>query len=310
MEFSVIMPTLNEIKNIKKIIISLYHQTIQPKEIIIADGGSTDGTYEYLKDEEKNGLVKVIKSGNPSKARNDAIKNTHTNLILCVDAWCEIENTWCENHVTLYKDSTISVAWWSSWIIFNTAFNKQAAPFWTPRNPQCFFFSSRNLSFRKEVREKVWGYPEYLTLSWEDTFFNYKIQHQGYTIEKCSAIVKRWGRQGFLWIYKMHRNYTQGDAEILMIHGIRQSATIRQAPLYLLWILCFIISLYFFTRYALVIVLLWCISYGIRKNKTGLRFWIQYNFFQKLGIIIGFLKGLYTWFLIKRKMKKEHLSYW
>ena len=54
MQFSIIIPVLNEMKNIQNFLESLYTQTVTPDEIIIADGWSTDGTYDFLKKEEKN----------------------------------------------------------------------------------------------------------------------------------------------------------------------------------------------------------------------------------------------------------------
>lgn len=46
MSFSVVMCNLDEIKYIKWSLTSLRNQTLRPKEIIVVDGGSTDGSFE------------------------------------------------------------------------------------------------------------------------------------------------------------------------------------------------------------------------------------------------------------------------
>ncbi len=58
MQISVIIPTLNEEKNIKRIIECLQKQSLKPKEIIVVDGGSKDKTREIA----KKALVKVYKT--------------------------------------------------------------------------------------------------------------------------------------------------------------------------------------------------------------------------------------------------------
>ena len=45
---SVIATVLNEAEDIDGLVSSLIHQTLEPAEIIIVDGGSTDGTWERL----------------------------------------------------------------------------------------------------------------------------------------------------------------------------------------------------------------------------------------------------------------------
>jgi len=110
--FTVIIPVLNENKNIRTVLDALYKQTLTPNEIIVADWGSTDGTREFLQQEEKKWLIKLIKSGNIAKSRNDAINIAKNELILCTDAWCVIENNRCEEHVKMYEDKDTQVVWW------------------------------------------------------------------------------------------------------------------------------------------------------------------------------------------------------
>src|SRR3989339_61416 len=52
-KLSIIIPTLNEKKNIKNCLTSLLNQTEKPYEIIIVDNGSTDNTKEIAKKLEK-----------------------------------------------------------------------------------------------------------------------------------------------------------------------------------------------------------------------------------------------------------------
>lgn len=49
MTISIIIPTLNEEKTILKSLVSLFHQTLKPKEIILVDGGSNDSTISKVK---------------------------------------------------------------------------------------------------------------------------------------------------------------------------------------------------------------------------------------------------------------------
>jgi len=45
---SVASTVLNEVDDIDALVESLMHQTLAPAEVIIVDGGSTDGTWERL----------------------------------------------------------------------------------------------------------------------------------------------------------------------------------------------------------------------------------------------------------------------
>ena len=47
---SVVIPTLNEAGNILEAVTTIQKEMIYPKEIIVVDGNSTDGTIEIVKD--------------------------------------------------------------------------------------------------------------------------------------------------------------------------------------------------------------------------------------------------------------------
>ncbi len=83
MKFSIITPTLNSIEFLKKSSDSvLINQKYPNIEWIIIDGGSTDGTIEYLNSLE-NTNIKIFNddSGHPSKAFNYGITKANGEII-------------------------------------------------------------------------------------------------------------------------------------------------------------------------------------------------------------------------------------
>lgn len=88
--FSVIVPTYNRLDNLKRCLYALQNQKNAPKfEIIVIDDGSTDGTFEWLRNEyiKRNDCLAKVRylSGGPNKgfrggrARNIAAFNTNLN---------------------------------------------------------------------------------------------------------------------------------------------------------------------------------------------------------------------------------------
>src|SRR5512140_1016250 len=57
---SIIATVLNEAEAIERLVRSLLLQSLQPAEIVIVDGGSTDGTWEKLQDLAKSSALLVV----------------------------------------------------------------------------------------------------------------------------------------------------------------------------------------------------------------------------------------------------------
>jgi glycosyltransferase involved in cell wall biosynthesis len=93
-EISVVTPSYNEVDKIGEYFESLLKQDVLPYEIIIVDGGSTDGTIDIIKHfQKKNSRVRLIKGSHqgPARDRNigwKAAKGTH---ILFLDSDCQAE---------------------------------------------------------------------------------------------------------------------------------------------------------------------------------------------------------------------------
>jgi glycosyltransferase involved in cell wall biosynthesis len=91
---SVIIPTFNRAHSIKESILSVQSQTLKPAEIIVVDDGSTDKTWDILKNlgfsisETRNNTLRYIykENGGVSSARNIGIELSSSEYIALLDS--------------------------------------------------------------------------------------------------------------------------------------------------------------------------------------------------------------------------------
>jgi len=203
---SVISTILNEEKSIESLIQSLLNQSIQPDEIIIVDGGSTDRTCEILeKLSQKNKRLKVIidptcslkySNGPIARGRNIAIKNSNNSIIVCADAGCVYKNDWLDEITTPLKEFDFSFGGACVEEKNITSWDFAAAPFLgfdlaTKNMHRSPTGTARSLGFHKYVWDESGGFPE-TSLLGEDTEFFIKINEKfkGYFADKAPAYYK------------------------------------------------------------------------------------------------------------------------
>lgn len=87
-KISVIIPTLNEKKYLKKCLDSLKKQTMKNYEIIVVDSYSTDGTPQLAR---KYGKVVFEKRKGPGAARNTGAKRARGDILVFADADVRLE---------------------------------------------------------------------------------------------------------------------------------------------------------------------------------------------------------------------------
>lgn len=83
---TIITTCYNDAANIKKYLINICSQTMQPQEIIIVDGGSKDNTIELIEEYKSNNPsipIRIIQDGrlNIAQGFNLGIKNADTELV-------------------------------------------------------------------------------------------------------------------------------------------------------------------------------------------------------------------------------------
>ena len=81
---SVVIPTLNEAGNILEAVTTIHNQLTYPKEIIVVDGNSTDGTKEIVEGTHFCRLIIEPKRGYGVALRT-GMKNAKGNIIVMVD---------------------------------------------------------------------------------------------------------------------------------------------------------------------------------------------------------------------------------
>lgn len=83
---SVIIPVYNRVKSIGRALDSVLKQTYQPKEIIVVDDGSTDGTVDYIRENYPQVTVLTQANQGPSAARNRGIAHSTGEWVALLDS--------------------------------------------------------------------------------------------------------------------------------------------------------------------------------------------------------------------------------
>ena len=102
---TVIVPLYNKANEIERSLQSIYHQTVTNYELIIIDGGSTDGSLEIAESHLNDSRIRLVhqKSKGLPAARNEAIALASGELIAFLDADDEWHPDFLETITKLYQ---------------------------------------------------------------------------------------------------------------------------------------------------------------------------------------------------------------
>ncbi len=187
---SVASTVLNESDDIDSLVESLMRQTLAPAEVIIVDGGSTDGTWERLQAARakyptlvpiRDESCSLQHSPGPiARGRNVAIAAASSDIVATADAGCTYHPDWLANLTApiFAGDSQYSVG--GSYIdsANSAVWDVASAPFFGVKlNPDAATKSctARSMAFRKELWRRVGGFPEDVFLG-EDTVFDSEVR--------------------------------------------------------------------------------------------------------------------------------------
>jgi glycosyltransferase involved in cell wall biosynthesis len=234
LKVSLIVTMLNEASTVDDWIKAVEAQTRAPDEIVIVDGGSTDGTLETLEDWASSRPAVVIKSmpgANIPAGRNAAIEEAAGPVIAATDAGCTPDPEWLEQLMRPFEGADIDVVMGFYEADPHSLFERIAGCLNLPDageiKPERFMPSSRSVAFTKQIWEGVGGYPEWLDIG-EDMYFNFRVLEHGARREFAPAAVVRWRlRPNLEATLRQYFHYAEGDGKAGMYprrHALRLAA--------------------------------------------------------------------------------------
>jgi len=215
---SLVSTLLQEGQGIAEFLESIRLQTRRPDEVILTDGGSTDGTVDIIhgyKTELPLQLI-VLPGCNRSQGRNAAIKRATGDVIAVTDAGCRLAPAWLEKITAPIERGASVVAGYyeaDARSLRERAVAAATIPLVREVKPDVFLPSSRSLAFRKEAWEKVGGYPEDLGHN-EDTAFSRELRGTGGAfVFQPDAVVYWRPRRSLGSLFVQFYRYAVGDGE-------------------------------------------------------------------------------------------------
>ncbi len=228
MQFTLVSTIYNEASRLKQTISDLEAQTLKPTEIIITDAGSKDGSIEILEEWKKNSAIIITilieKGCNVARGRNLAIEKAQTEWIVSTDFGCRFHSEWLQtllspllnpktynldtnnlstsspNDLLTYSPNDLTVVGGAFTIIEDDITTLAGKSDYILQRgypvvmDDYFSVSSRSIAYKKEVWEKVGGYPEWLTLAADDTIYWKLIKKHGFNYSFVKEPLVYWGR--------------------------------------------------------------------------------------------------------------------
>ncbi len=239
LQVSVVATVKNEVGSIGELLDSLALQSRSPDEVVIADGGSTDGTLERLRAERRLPLRLIEAPGaNIAQGRNRAIAAARGEIIAVTDAGVRLHPDWLAHLLRPFEErpETVAVAGFflpDPRTPFEAAMAAAVLPELRDIRPDRFWPSSRSVAFRKAAWEAVGGYPEWLDYC-EDLIFDFALRERfGPFVFVPEAVVYFRPRPTMRAFFLQYYRYARGDGKAdlwRLRHAIRYSTYLGLIP--------------------------------------------------------------------------------
>ncbi len=212
MMVSVICTLKDEENTVKELIDSILSQSKLPDEIVIVDGGSTDGTVEIINSYIKSGapINLIIKEGvNIAEGRNIAIENARYDTIASIDAGSWADKDWLKNLLRPFEeDPNVDVVAGFFLPDAKSKYEEVVGELLYPKlenmNQERFLPSGRSIAFKKSCWKRVGGYPGWLYTG-EDSLFDLKLKERGCKFAFAKDAIVYWRPRPTL--YKLFKQY-------------------------------------------------------------------------------------------------------
>jgi len=176
----VIIPAKNSERTISKCLRSVSNQKHPPYEVIVVDGGSTDGTRNIAEKCEAHVVIEPPhKRSAPGIGRNHGAKNAHGDILAFLDSDCYPERTWLNLVVDMFEDPKVGI--YSIVVRDGTGKIISRAYHYLHMQVSYDFAPSRCMAVRRRPFMQVSGFDETLTTG-EDNDLSYRMKQLEYNI--------------------------------------------------------------------------------------------------------------------------------
>lgn len=183
---SVVVTVLNEAEDIGRVVSSLLAQNPPATEVVVVDGGSTDGTWEWLVEAQaRDARLRAIRDescslkycvGPISRGRNVAIAAAKSEIIACADAGCTYAPEWLVNLTAPIGGGE------AEYSLGGTTIDRDGASIWDIASAPFFGVklspiaptkscTARSMAFTRGLWERAGRFPESVFFA-EDTLFD------------------------------------------------------------------------------------------------------------------------------------------
>ncbi|MBR9974375.1 MAG: glycosyltransferase [Bacteroidetes bacterium] len=217
---SLILTTRNEAAHIALFLDGVRAQTVAPAEIVVCDGGSTDGTAALLREHGADLPLRLIDApgANIARGRNLAIRAATQDVLAITDAGCEIDPHWLERITApLLATPEVDAVGGGYALAGETRlqrWTRAATLHLEQQRPEDFLPSSRSFAVRRAAIEAAGMYPEHLTFAGEDTALVLAMKARGARfVTRWDALVRWYPRDTLAGFLRQHWLYGLGDGE-------------------------------------------------------------------------------------------------
>lgn len=189
---SVILLTKNSAQTIEKSLGSIFEQTRKPDEVVVVDGGSSDGTLDIV---DKYPIKIVNEPGlGFGHARNLGVKNAEGDIVFFIDSDCYADPKWIEKMLLHFADPEIAGTTGKT-CLWNTddgvarflacVGNRMEMP---TQRAYVKIAPTMNLALRRDAILEVGGFDETFVRC-EDAELTYKVSQRYKIIYEPEAVI-------------------------------------------------------------------------------------------------------------------------
>jgi len=255
---SVVLLTKNSVATVRKSLDSVFQQTRKPDEVVVVDGGSTDGTLEVVR---QHPVKLVLEPGlGFGYARNLGVEKAEGDFVFFIDSDCYADPRWIEKILPHFDDPEIAGATGQT-RLWNTS--DDVARFLAcvggrmnmpTQHAYVKIAPTMNLALRRNVVLEAGGFDETLVRC-EDTELTYKVTRRYKILYEPEAVVWFRGSPTLGTASRKCIRHFIGVGQLFAKHGFNPSFVRFNLPIRGLLLVLSIVSLFLSPWYVPAVLL-------------------------------------------------------